>query len=97
VGGAIAIRRFQLISNLALIRQRQPLFGYGRTGNVTAQALQFVALIGLGRYPRMQRKTCRLARTAIEGLFGPRQCLQREYLAPLLRPHRDTVSNRMPP
>ena len=68
MGGAIAIRRFQLISNLALIRQRQPLFGYGRTGNVTAQALQFVpqgslsgrtgphllALIGLGRYPRMQ-------------------------------------------
>jgi len=30
VGGAIAIRRFQLISNLAIIRQRQPLFGYGR-------------------------------------------------------------------
>ena len=36
VGGAIAIRRFQLISNLAIIRQLQPLFGYGRAGNVTA-------------------------------------------------------------
>ena len=111
VGGAIAIRRFQLISNLALIRQRQPLFGYGRTGNVTAQALQFVpqgslssrtgphllALIGLGRYPRMQRKTSRLTRTATEGFFNSRQCLQREYFASLLRSHRDAVGNGMPP
>ena len=35
-------------------------------------------------------------RTAIEGLFNPGQCLQREYLAPLLRPHRDTIGNGMP-
>ncbi len=49
MGRAITIRGFQLIANLALFRQRQALFGDGRSGDVAAQPFQLVTLIGFGR------------------------------------------------
>ena len=51
---AITIRSFQRIANHALNRQRQALFGDGRSTDIAAQTLQLVTLIGFRRYTGVQ-------------------------------------------
>ena len=45
---------FERVANLAVCGKRQPFLGHGGPGNVTAQAFEFVALIGFRRNPGMQ-------------------------------------------
>ena len=42
MGGAILVRRLQLVANVAIGRQRQPLFRYRRAADVAAQRLKRV-------------------------------------------------------
>ena len=56
VRGAIAIRCLQLVADISVGGQRQTLLRHSRPRNVAAKSLESVALVNLGRYPRMQRE-----------------------------------------
>ena len=53
VGGSISVRRLELVTHVAMGRERQPLFRHRRPSNVAAQTFQLVAFIGPGRDPRL--------------------------------------------
>jgi hypothetical protein len=77
-----------------------PRFGHqrGEAGDVATQSLDFLALMGSGGYPSMKREAGMLCEPLIPGRRARRRCdrLQRERLAPLFRPHRDAVADRVP-
>ena len=49
MGGAITPGVLEGVAHLSMLSQRQAFFGHGRPGNVATQALEFVALVCLGR------------------------------------------------
>ncbi len=97
MGRAITIRGFQLIANLALFRQRQALFGDGRSGDVAAQPFQFVTLSGFGRHTGVQGESSHTSdRRGVIGIAFIRQRLQSGDVTALSGTHRDAVGNGMP-
>src|SRR3990167_10050812 len=61
MSGAVAVRSFEFIANLATIGKRQPLFRYRRPGNVAAQPLAQFFLMAVGHDTGVEGKA---------GLFG---------------------------
>jgi len=55
MGGAIAVRRLERVTDVAIGRERQALFRDCRAADGTAQPFQLVALMGLGGDAGMQR------------------------------------------
>ncbi len=92
--GAIAVRRLELVTNVAIGRERQALFRHRSPGDVAAQTFQLLAFIRPGRDPRMQRKSRHLAHCVIGRFIADRQGLQGEHLAARLRAHGDAIRDR---
>jgi len=93
--GAVTVRRFELVTHLAIAQQRQPLFRHRWPCDVTAQSFQFLAFVRPRRDTCVQRESSHLAHCGIERLIATRQRLQREHLAARVLPHRDAVGDRM--
>ena len=93
-GRAFPVRCFQLVANITIGRQPQPLLGYLRAAEVPAQAFQFLAVIGPRRDPGMQIEPSYHADLLIERRIAGRQRLQRKHLAALLWTYRDAIHNR---
>ncbi len=88
--GAIPTRRLELVTNITIRREQQPLFRDRRPGNIATQPLQLVALIGPRRHTGMhkvrpgtgresalgRREPGYLAHRVIEWLIAGRQGLQ---------------------
>jgi hypothetical protein len=72
VGSAILVRRLELVTDIAVRGQRQPLFRHCRAADVAAQPFQLLAFMGLSRYPGMQRKPGYLPYPVIERLVARR-------------------------
>ena len=73
--GAIAVRRLELVTHMAIGGERQPLFRHRRPSNVTAQTIQLLAFIGPGRDTRMQRESRHLAhRVSSSGALSRTLC-----------------------
>src|SRR5205809_6854839 len=76
IGGAVAPGTFELEHDLACAIALEPLIGNGRAGDIAAQALELLALMGVTAYCRMQAETVRvdaarllrIARSAGNGL-----------------------------
>jgi len=52
--GAVPVRRLELVSNVALRRERQPLLGHRASADVAAQPFQLLAFMSPGHHPGMQ-------------------------------------------
>jgi len=50
MGGAVAVRRLQLVANVAIGRKRQPLLEYRRAADIAAQAFELLTFIGPSRF-----------------------------------------------
>ena len=61
MGSPVAVGGLQLVADVAIRGQRQPLLRHRGPGDVAAKPLQFVALVRLGRYPGVQRQISRKA------------------------------------
>jgi hypothetical protein len=81
VCGAIAVRRLELVTQLAIAQQRQPLFRHRWPCDVTAQSFQVLAFMRLRRDTCVQRESSHLAHGGIDRLIAVRQRLLGEHLA----------------
>jgi len=81
VGGAVTVWCLQLVTNVAVRRERQALFRDGGSADIATQPLELLALIRLRRHTGVQGKSSDLTDPGIEGFVTGRQRLQREYLA----------------
>lgn len=97
VRGAVTVRRLQRVAHLALGGERQTTGGNGRPGDVAAQSLDLLSVIGTGRYAGVQGETVGAGEKGLGG-FGQqraRQALQREGLLPRPRTQRNPVGDRV--
>jgi len=81
MGGAIAVRRLERVTNVAVRGDRQAPLCHRRASDVATQPLQLLALMGPGRDAGMQGESGHLTRRVIERLPAVRQGLQAEYQA----------------
>lgn len=96
MGGAVAVRSFQRIPNVALRGQGQAIGGHSRPGDIPAQALELEPLMGLRGDTGVQREAGSLGQATVVAIVSPSgHGLQRERLASGLRADCDTVGDRM--
>ena len=62
MGGAIAVRCFELVAHCSVAGHRQALGGYRGPGDVAAKTFQLISFMGLGGNPGMEREPSHLAR-----------------------------------
>ena len=60
----VTVRGFQRVANLTAFGQEQALFRHGRTADVSAQPLEFVALAGFDRHTGVQGEARHVAGAA---------------------------------
>ena len=91
---AVAVWRLQLVTDVAVRRERQTLLRDRRPTDVPAEPFELLALIRSRRHASVQGKSSNLSDPLIEGLVTGRQRLQREHLAALLPTDGDAVGDR---
>ena len=97
MGGPVSKRGLQLIAYPALRGQCQALLRNRGSGDVSAQALQLVALIGPSGNAGVSVESSDLTHSAVRLIHvDRRQGLQAKDLAPGLRPQRNAIAHRMP-
>ena len=85
IGSAVAVRCLELVSDVALARQRQALVGDGWSDDVAAQPLKLLALVGGSGDTAVERKARRFGQAIIIAFLGvSRYRLQRERFPPPL-------------
>ena len=96
VGGAVAVRGFQGVSNIPLWREGQSVGGHGGSGDIPAKALELAPLVGLGGDPRVQGEAGGFGQLTVFTVLFPRgDGLQGECLAAGLGADGDAVGDRM--
>ena len=82
----------QLQHDLAGAVTLEPFVGDGRAGDIAAQVLQFLALIGAPAHRRMEAKAVEFGAQVRRGWFvWARHALQAQHLLPRSWPERDAV------
>jgi hypothetical protein len=80
MGGAVFVRTLQLQHDLPGAVELEPFVGDGRPGDIAAELLEFLALIGAPAHRRMEAKAVRVDTQLWGGRPGSaRQALQAQY------------------
>ena len=95
MGGAVFVRTLQLQHDLAGAVTLEPFVGDGRPGDIAAELLEFLALIGAPAHRRMEAKAVRVDAQLRGGRPGcARQALQAQHFLASAWAQRDTVGAR---
>ena len=95
MGGAVFVRTLQLQHDLAGAVTFEPSVGDGRPGDIAAELLEFLALIGAPAHRRMEAKAVRVGTTTLRRWPGlARQALQAQHFLPSARTERNPIGAR---
>ena len=95
MGGAVFVRTLQLQHDLAGAVTLEPFVGDGRPGDIAAELLQFLALIGAPAHRRMEAKAVRVDAQLWGGRPGcARQALQAQHFLPSSWAQRNPIGAR---
>src|SRR5919106_5428046 len=95
MSGAVFVGALQWQHDLAGAVTLEPFIGDRRAGDIAAQVLKLLALIGAPAHRRMQAKAVRVDTQFLGGRPGcARQALQAQHLLPSSWPERNTIGAR---